>query len=188
MKKINKEIILAPRYSGKSYFIANNIFKHNIICNEYLSTINYIPKNVNMHATSAMVPETHHLYKSWNDLYKIGIEIFNGYSEDKRHILIFNGLEIISFIREKYTELPIKIVLLEEERHKKNWLNTIEKHKDSQKTVYDVLLKDQNEISSSVLNIATWCYVKEERKEYLRISEIYNLPVYSSFEEAVKDF
>jgi hypothetical protein len=180
-----KEIILSPRCSGKTTFIENYNYKYednHLVCNEYLSSYNNIIKNIKIKGDSFVLPETHPLYKNWNDVYKIGIDIF--YKENKKNLkLIFNGLNLINYIRNKYEEIPVKIVLIDELTHKKYWNKKIENTIFKQELTN--LLKE-NSISLIDIYKYTWNYIMLERKEYNRLANIFNIKIYSSFEESLK--
>ena len=101
----NKTIILSPISSGKSFFICSQ-GKHNSYCNEYLSTENnYIKdKNINMGGTSPIIPTSHPLYKSWDEVYKIGVRIFSEMDSNNKFLIFNGGLELDFDVRSRISQ------------------------------------------------------------------------------------
>ena len=174
----NKTIILSPRTSGKSFFILNQ-GKHNSYCNEYLSGINNFIRGINMGCTSTTVPPYHYFYKTWAEIYKIGVKEFWEMDNDNKY-LIFNGGEIISWLRELYSDINLKIVIIDKNTHY-NYFSKKLKENNRFTLEYQKQLLDQNFESSEKYS---WWYINEERNCYEKLAKIYNIPIYKSFEEA----
>ena len=176
----NKTIILSPISSGKSFFICSQ-GKHNSYCNEYLSTENnYIKdKNINMGGTSPIIPTSHPLYKSWDEVYKIGVRIFSE-MDSNNEFLIFNGGGIISWLKKLYNEIDLKIVIIDKDIHY-SYFKKITEENNKFTSEYKKQLLDVNFMSEEKFS---WWYINEERNCYKKLAKIYNIPIYKSFEEA----
>ena len=84
-----KNIILSPRVTGKTLFEHQN--QEKMVCNEWLSSFNY-NTNPKMGSTGTIVPTSHPLYLSWDEMYKIGVKIFSEGDEYDGKYLSFNGI------------------------------------------------------------------------------------------------
>ena len=94
-----KTIILSPKCSGKTTFKNNN---ENAICGEFLSSQFNEVKGFKMGFHAALMPTSHPYYKSWDDIYKIGVDIFWKEEEYNNKYLIFNGAGIVDWIKKIY--------------------------------------------------------------------------------------
>ena len=120
---MNNIVVLSPSTSGKSYFITKN--KHNfnnisLVCNEYLSTYHNVKSGIKMYGLAPQVPAGHPLHLYWDELYKIGLDIF--YCTNKGSALIYNSINHLSFIKTNYDKLDLRVVLINEEKHREFFL------------------------------------------------------------------
>ena len=171
MKKL---IILSPTCTGKTTFEGP---KKDVTCNEFLSSHNYKPKGINMGFTGTQVPLSHPLYLSLEEMYKIGVDIFYK-SGDK--CLVYNMVSHIPWLKNKYNEVEVKIVMVDENIHYERYLKRIKKDKDHNKSFIELAKKSSPLINSQW----KWSYILEERAEYKRLSDIFNIKIYKTFEEA----
>lgn len=185
--KSNKQfVILSPSTSGKSTFIEKNKLFNNIslYCNELLSSVNNIDNNFHMGSTASMVPTGHELYKPWDEIYKIGLNIFYENPKYSNSCLLYNSTKHVSYLVENYPNLELKIVLLNEDIHYKNFIKKWSDKNETEKKLID-LIKENSEILPSLF-LSSWWYILEERKIYTELSKKYNIKIYNSFEESLK--
>lgn len=173
-----KHIILSPQCSGKTVFLKKY---SNVICNEGLSSSNYWMKGIRMGSTGAIVPPHHTLYKDWIEIYKIGVELFYNDNKYDNHYLIYNCGSHISWLKEKYPEINIKIVIKDELTHYNYYTHKISSQEYSHKTYQQLMLDHQNVFEYN----NTWDYIKHERDHYVRLAQIFNIPIFSTFEETL---
>jgi len=171
---MSKKIILSPVATGKTTFINNNPL---IACGEWLSTFNYYKKGIHMGSTGAEVPSSHPLYKNWENLYKIGVEKF--YNSDSK-IMIYNCPNHIPWLKNVYNDIKLEIVMVDEDENYKRYIKRLDNHKDSKLTFKELI-----NINSSLLNNKwSWQWILNERTEYQRLSDIFDVKIYKTFEEA----
>ncbi len=187
-----RKVILCPSGGGKTSFMESNSMEfngYNLVCNEHLSSSNYVRKGINMGSTSTIVPESHPLYMGWIDLFKIGLDNFFTDNSFEKSCLIYNCTSHISFIKTNYPEIDLVIVLPEEDLHKDMLVSKIDSHehpsgkKLSECTMLD-LVKENHQILSS-LHLYSWTRAAVEREEYKRLAKIFNLSVFRSFTDAL---
>lgn len=181
---MNNIVVLSPSTSGKSYFINKHSHKFNgtsLICNEYLSSYHNVKSGIKMRGLAPQVPMGHPLYMSWDDLYKIGLDIF--YCRNKGSALIYNSISHLSYIKTNYDKLDLRVVLIDEEKHRdffvKKWIN----HAYANKTLSEIISEKTNEYFFNPL--MNWSYIKEERDLYKRMCKNLNIKIYNSFEESL---
>jgi hypothetical protein len=123
------------------------------------------------------LPSCHPLYSTWGDIYKIGVRLF--WEDIKTHkYLIFNGINIIGWVKSIYDGIDISIILIDEDLHYNYYLDRLENDNRYSLTYKELLLQDRMQFEKP------WWYIKEERKLYMKMGEIYNIPIFNSFEEA----
>ncbi len=185
-----KTIIISPTCSGKSIAIEKNEFAY---CGEYLSSDINHTKGFKMGGFAPLVPNTHPYYKSWNELYKLGVDEFWNNSKYIDSFLIFNGADIIDWIKKVYfwdcgpnnTIKPqkgicLKMVLIDESTHYQYFLNRMEE------AVYNIKLKELLIQSHPITldKLKNWEFIKTERITYKSLAETYNIPIFKTFDEA----
>lgn len=183
---MNKIILLSPSSSGKTYFMNKNNFIFNgkkLICNEFLSSHNNTYGNFRMGSTAAIVPSGHEYYQSWDDIYKIGVKLFLNSESYNNSVLIYNSSYHIKYLKTNYSDIDLRVVLPNEEEHKKNFLNKWESINDTKKTLLELIKSDSNLLR--INNLASMWFLKEERKLYKKIANKYKLSLYDSFENAL---
>ena len=173
-----KTIILSPTSTGKSTFlIERNVIHDDVVCGEFISSSNYFKKGIRMGVDGASVPSSHPLYKSWEDIYKIGVEEF--YTSDFKY-MIYNCCNHIPYLKNNYSEIVVKIVMVNEEEHYNRYIGKIKNNDD-----YNWYILELIENQSSIINPRwDWNYILSEREEYKRLSQVFHIPIYNSFEEA----
>lgn len=181
-----KTIILAPRLSGKSFFMSLYSFKYqdtSLVCGEWLSTSNNVINGIVSGCWSAAVPFSHVLYRSWSDIYKIGVKLFAKPTKDNE-ALIYNSSDHIPYLLKRYPEIKIKIVLPPKDIHRQRWLGRFENEEFYQQKLIDVMKNNETDwcLFNETLN---WPYIEQERYEYERLGEQYEIPIYETFEEAL---
>ena len=185
-------MILCPSGGGKTTFIESNYSEYNgyeLICNEHLSSSNYTKKGIKMGSTATIVPQSHPLYLDWNDMYKIGLDSFYSSQSFDKSCLIYNCTKHISMIKTDYPELDLCIVLPEFNLHKGmlaekiNSLGDFEGKKLAEYSIMELVEKDHPILPS--LNLYSWTRTQVEREEYKRISNLLNVNIFTSFEEAL---
>jgi hypothetical protein len=137
-----------------------------------------------MGSTASIVPTGHELYKPWDEIYKIGLNIFYENPKYNNSCLLYNSTKHVSYLVDNYPNLELKIVLLDEDIHYKNFIKKWSNKNESEKKLID-LIKENSEILSS-LSLSRWWYILEERKIYTELSKKYNIKIYNSFEESLK--
>lgn len=183
----NKIVILSPVSSGKTKFMEKNNFTFNglkLICNEYLSSSNNIINGVKMGSTSSIVPTGHALYKSWDDIYKIGLSIINNNDDYDNSCLIYNSTGHVSYIKEYFPNIELRIVLIDEKTHYNNIIDKWSNKKESNNLLIDVIKSDAGVLH--YLNQSSWWYAHEERKIYTQLSQKHDVKIYKTFEDALK--
>ena len=171
-----KLIILAPISTGKTTFL-NQLDKESAVCGEWLSSSNYWKKGIKMGATGASVPTSHPLYKSWDDIYKIGVDLFY---LGKWESMIYNCCSHISYLRDTYSEVNLKIVMPSKEEHYNRYLNRIKNTKECHLSFIQ-LIENRSSLINSMWN---WDYIMKERAEYTRLANVFGVKIYKSFKEA----
>tara|TARA_R110000823_G_scaffold269094_1_gene388873 strand:- start:70 stop:618 length:549 start_codon:yes stop_codon:yes gene_type:complete len=181
-----KQIILAPPCSGKTFFKEKWNFNYNgipLLCGEWLSSHYFYKKGIGIRGAAPSVPTSHPLYKSWDELYKLGVEKF--YNESPSNAcLIYNCSAHIPYLRANYSEIKLKIVLVDPSFRKELFDNKWKNHPYSQFTLRD-LVKDGK--LDEIGNGASWWYLQEEEIQYRRLAEVFNIEVYESFEKALEE-
>lgn len=180
---MSKSVILSPSCTGKSFFIEKNKHRFNnfgLICNEYLSTRNNVFGNIRMSSVSTLLPTGHSLYKSWDDIYKIGVNIFNNDESFNDKVLLYNSTSHVRFLLENYPEIKIKIVLIDEETHKNNFIKKWSEVKETKKTLIELIEESNNILNMGLL--FSWNYICQEVEVYRNLSTKYNIKIYDSFE------
>tara|TARA_R110000744_G_scaffold297355_2_gene407105 strand:+ start:293 stop:820 length:528 start_codon:yes stop_codon:yes gene_type:complete len=172
-----KTIILSPTCSGKTTF---EVKRENVICNEWLSTYNYKPRGIRMGWDAVKLPHSHPLYLSWDEMYKIGVNLFDQGETPKGEYLIYNCSSHIPWLTDKYSDILIKIVLIDENTHHKHYFEKMDRNEDSKKPFIELVIKDSPLIA--IQQTLNW--LKMERDEYNRLAKIFNIKIYNSFEEA----
>jgi len=183
-----KKVILSPISSGKSYFMEKNNFHYNgydLYCGEWLSTKNNIIDGINMGGESVFMPPTHKLYKEWCDLYKLGLDEFKNI-QSNNSVLIFNGLEVLDIIINEYPEFEISLVLPEYSIHESFWLKKLDSFPSLKKPAIEIIKDVEIYTLRPISKIFNWAYIKEERSEYKKISELKNIKLYTTFNEAIQ--
>ena len=125
------------------------------------------------------VPTSHPLYKSWDDIYKIGVDKFyNGVWK----CMIYNCCSHIPYLKNTYSDINLKIVMVSEEEHYNRYIGRIEKSKEGNLSFLQLIKNKSNLINSRW----DWSYIMEERSEYVRLANIFNIKIYETFKEACK--
>jgi len=171
-----KLIILSPISTGKSTFL-NLLNEENVVCGEWLSSSNYYKKGIKMGSTGALVPTSHPLYKSWDDICKIGVDLFY---LGKWYCMIYNCCSHIQYLKNTYSDIDLKIVMVSEEEHYNRYISRIEKSEESNLSFLE-LIENRSSLINSMWN---WEYIMGERAEYTRLANIFGVKIYKSFEEA----
>lgn len=172
-----KTIILSPTCSGKTTF---EVKREDVICNEWLSSYNYTPRGIRMGGDAVKLLPSHPLYLSWEEMYKIGVKMFDEGDKPEEKYLIYNCSSHISWLTDKYSDILIKIVIIDENIHYKHYFERMDGIEDSKKPFMELVKKDSPLINSR--HSLNW--LKMERDEYNRLAKIFNIKIYNSFEEA----
>ena len=72
----------------------------------------------------------------------------------------------------------------EESLHKKYFMEKHENDDRTNKRLID-LIKEESDILYNVSELHNWKMVEEQRREYLRLSDIYDIHIYDSVEDAL---
>ena len=183
---MNKQILLAPSCSGKTYFIDKHKGEYNklfLYCGELESAYHFYKKGIRMGHTATRVPISHPLHKNWEELYKIGVDRL--YTElPDNSCLIYNSASHIPYLRANYSELEVKIVLIDPEKRRGFFKGKWKNHKYANHTFAEVVLKGDLSFAD-VGKLADWNYLVEEYNQYKRLAEIFGIKVYESFEKAL---
>jgi len=169
-----KTIILSPTSTGKTFFLLK---RDDVVCGEFISSSNYFKKGIRMGADGTSVPSSHPLYKNWEDIYKIGVDLF--YTSNFKY-MVYNCCAHIPYLKNNYSEIAVKIVMIDEEKHYNRYIDRIKSNKDCNLSFLE-LIKNQSGLINSKWN---WKYILSEREEYKRLSQVFHIPIYNSFEEA----
>jgi hypothetical protein len=183
---MSKIIILSPSSSGKTYFMNKNNFLFNgkkLVCNEFLSSHNNTYGDFRMGSTAALVPSGHEYYKSWDDIYKIGVKLFLNSDKYNDSVLIYNSSYHIKYLKENYPDVDLRVVLINEEKHREKFLDKWESINDTKKSLIDLIKSDSNLLR--INGLASMWFLMEERKIYKRLTDKYNISIYDSFEKAL---
>ena len=86
----------------------------------------------------------------------------------------------LSWLTDKYSDILIKIVIIDENIHYKHYFERMDGIEDSKKPFMELVKKDSPLINSR--HSLNW--LKMERDEYNRLAKIFNIKIYNSFEEA----
>ena len=129
--------------------------------------------------TGAKVPTSHPLYKSWDEIYKIGVEKF--YLGEWK-CMVYNCCSHVQYLKNTYSDIDLKIVMVSEEEHYNRYISRIEKNKESNLSFLE-LIKNKSNLINSQWN---WNYIMGEREEYTRLANVFNVKIYESFKEAYR--
>jgi len=198
-RKNMKQIILAPRATGKSHFLCKHPwvqddgstrFKYKdmeMICGEWLSTKNNIMYGHERGFVSTCFPPSHRLHKSWSNLYKEGLKSFHEDTEISSNSAFFYNCEShIPYLIKEYPETQIKIVLPLRSAHRGRWLEKHRKDDLLKERLIDIV-ENNTENHCIFTKDLNWPYIRYERETYRILGQNYGIPIYESFEEALDD-
>ncbi len=183
-----KYVILAPICSGKTITLDKYDYWYRgmrLFCGEYESSYRNYINNIKMGGASVVLPESHPLYLSWDDMYKIGVKWFYDMDWNFSSVLIYNMSSHISYLKKNFSDIEIKIVLQDEFLHRENFMKKCETNEKLNKKLID-LIKEESEILHYIERTYNWQYVLFERQEYDRLANIYKVPIYDSVENALQ--
>lgn len=186
--KFNKNIILSPNCCGKTIFLQNNQLWYEgvrLFCGEFESSSRNYVNGIMMGSDSHFLQTYHDLYRSWDDIYKIGVDWYNSYRWNFASSMIYNCSNHIPHIVENYNDIHVAVVMPDYDIMKRNWELKINSNKDLNEKLSD-LIRDNSPVLKAVPLIYDWNYIHEEIEMYKKMIDKYNIPVYGSFESALE--
>ena len=186
--EFNKNIILSPQFCEQPSVIDyGNPWYHGIrlFCGKYESSKRNYIKGIMMGVDSHFVPMSHPLYRSWEDIYKVGVEWYSSQKWNFASVLIYNSPSHIPYILNNYKDIQVKVVIMDEIVLKDRWKEKIERDDILKYRLVD-LLKSESDIIRSLGICYDWKYLCSELDIYRNISKEYNVLIYGSFEEALR--